>query len=533
MPSLGRQVTKTGDTTEAQEWTLTFGGALAETNLSQTTVDSTNVTGMGTMTGYTTGDNNQLTNDGTYSYVYDDEGNRTSRTNDTTDYVTEYDWDFHNRLVKVTEKDDMDTTLKVVEYTYDVFDRRIGKEVDTTSPFTMTDAVIERYIIDDASGIASIDGGNVVLDFVDADGDGAGTMDLERRHLYGNAVDQILAQENIDETTSSADRVHWHLTDNLGTVRDLAKNDGTAGEHYEYDAYGAIIDGDTSLTRYLFASREFDEDIDLQYNRARWYDPAVGRWISEDPIGFAAGDANVARYVGNRVTGAVDPSGLIGPGHPSEDGISHLRNRIRPIHRRIVNVVPRPSSPDSVLDLTAKLFPDALRPTTLEEFVDQVKKRAEEGELEELIIRTHGGSSGPLLGDKVEGGDVHHTFAVTYTTLLPQGATYREKRRSIFSRTRSHHATQLDFAQGLMWVRRSGASSLGTVAFSYSAYNSAVFMCFSAQTLHGGQANTRTGPRTKVDYCWLPSPSAGNSSCDALSTRYTRTSSPKIANTAL
>jgi hypothetical protein len=138
-----------------------------------------------------------------------------------------------------------------------------------------------------------------------------------------------------------------------------------------------------------------------------------------------------------------------------------------------------------------------------------------------------------LFDDKVEGGDVHHTFAVTYTTLLPQGATYREKRRSIFSRTRSHHATQLDFAQGLMWVRRSGASSLGTVAFSYSAYNSAVFMCFSAQTLHGGQANTRTGPRTKVDYCWLPSPSAGNSSCDALSTRYTRTSSPKIANTAL
>jgi RHS repeat-associated protein len=208
------------------------------------------------------------------------------------------------------KKDDMDTTLKVVEYTYDVFDRRIGKEVDTTSPFTMTDAVIERYIIDDASGIASIAGGNVILDFVDADGDGAGTMDLERRYLYGNAVDQVLAQENIDETTSSADRVHWHLTDNLGTVRDLAKNDGTAGEHYEYDAYGNVVAGNTSLTRYLFTSREFDEDIDLQYNRARWYDPAVGRWISEDPIGFAAGDTNVARYVSNSATTGVDPSGL-------------------------------------------------------------------------------------------------------------------------------------------------------------------------------------------------------------------------------
>ena len=65
------------------------------------------------MTGYQTGDNNQLDNDGIYSYEYDDEGNRTSRTN------------------------------------------------DTTSPFTMTDAVIERYVYDDITGVASLAGGNV------------------------------------------------------------------------------------------------------------------------------------------------------------------------------------------------------------------------------------------------------------------------------------------------------------------------------------------------------------------------------------
>jgi len=51
----------------------------------------------------------------------------------------------------------------------------------------------------------------------------------------------------------------------------------------------------------------------VQYNRARWYDPGVGRWISEDPRGFAAGNANVARYVGNQVAGATDPSGLQPP----------------------------------------------------------------------------------------------------------------------------------------------------------------------------------------------------------------------------
>ena len=121
---------------------------------------------------------------------------------------------------------------QVVEYTYDVFNCRIAKEADTTSPFTMTDAVIERYVYDDITGVVRLAGGNVVFDFVDPDGTGTETIDIERRYLYGNAVDQILAQEDVTASTSSADRVYWPLVDHLGTVRDLAKNDGTLGEHY-------------------------------------------------------------------------------------------------------------------------------------------------------------------------------------------------------------------------------------------------------------------------------------------------------------
>ncbi len=41
--------------------------------------------------------------------------------------------------------------------------------------------------------------------------------------------------------------------------------------------------------------------------------PSVRAWISEDPIGFAAGDANLYRYVGNGATYAVDPTGLEPP----------------------------------------------------------------------------------------------------------------------------------------------------------------------------------------------------------------------------
>jgi RHS repeat-associated protein len=110
--------------------------------------------------------------------------------------------------------------------------------------------------------------------------------------------------------------VQWPLVDHLGTVRDLVENDGALGEHYEYDSFGKIVSGDTSVIRYLYTSREHDPDTGLQYNRARWYDAAVGRWISQDPIGFEAGDANLTRFVGNRVVDSADPSGLKKPGDP-------------------------------------------------------------------------------------------------------------------------------------------------------------------------------------------------------------------------
>jgi RHS repeat-associated protein len=47
----------------------------------------------------------------------------------------------------------------------------------------------------------------------------------------------------------------------------------------------------------------------LQYNQARWYDPQTQRWLSRDPIEFAAGDGNLYRYVGNNATNLTDPSG--------------------------------------------------------------------------------------------------------------------------------------------------------------------------------------------------------------------------------
>jgi RHS repeat-associated protein len=95
-------------------------------------------------------------------------------------------------------------------------------------------------------------------------------------------------------------------------VRDVIRNDGTLVAHYRFDSFGNVLSGSTGpgITRYLFTARELDEETGLQYNRARWYDTTVGRWINEDPIGFAAGDTNLSRYVSNGPTNAIDPTGL-------------------------------------------------------------------------------------------------------------------------------------------------------------------------------------------------------------------------------
>jgi RHS repeat-associated protein len=61
---------------------------------------------------------------------------------------------------------------------------------------------------------------------------------------------------------------------------------------------------------FAYTGRLLDKATGLQNNLNRWYDASVGRWLSEDPIGFSAGDANLYRYVGNGPVNGADPSGL-------------------------------------------------------------------------------------------------------------------------------------------------------------------------------------------------------------------------------
>jgi RHS repeat-associated protein len=239
-----------------------------------------------TNSGYVTDAGNRLRSDGTYNYEYDSQGNRTKRTKIADGTVDTYSWDYRNRLMGIVTKNLDGVVTRTVGYTYDVGDRRVSKTVD---------GVVEHYYLD----------GNQIA-FV-TDGGGNETF----HYLYGLNVDQVLAQD-------SATGMLWALADRLGSVDTLTDADGTVVESRTYDSFGNLLSttANSSLPtpnfRYGYTGRELDLESGLDYYRARYYDSAVGRFISVDPMGFGAGDTNLYRYVGNSSTNATDPSGMWG-----------------------------------------------------------------------------------------------------------------------------------------------------------------------------------------------------------------------------
>jgi RHS repeat-associated protein len=106
----------------------------------------------------------------------------------------------------------------------------------------------------------------------------------------------------------------WYLTDKLGSVRENVNSSGSVIDSITYDTYGNILaeTAPSSGDRFKYTSREWDSEIGQYFYRARYYSPGIGRFESEDPIGFNGGDPNFYRYVFNSVTSLIDPRGLDG-----------------------------------------------------------------------------------------------------------------------------------------------------------------------------------------------------------------------------
>ncbi len=135
--------------------------------------------------------------------------------------------------------------------------------------------------------------------------------DNAAQELSGSTVTANLLSGRIDEFFSRTDSSGSLalLKDVLGSTIGLADASGNIATSYTYDPFGNTSpSGAASANVFQYAGRE-NEGNGLYYLRARYYSPLLGRFISEDPLGFAGGDANLYAYVGNSPTSFIDPFG--------------------------------------------------------------------------------------------------------------------------------------------------------------------------------------------------------------------------------
>ncbi len=206
---------------------------------------------------------NQLTVRGGTSYGYDLNGNLK------TDGTNTYTWDNRNQLGSITGG----TTAA---FQYDAFGRRIGK---TLAGITTTLLYDENNIVEELSG--------------------------------STATATLLTGLGVDETYSRTDSFgpRYLLSELLGSTIALTDAAGVIQTQYTYDPFGnTTSSGAASSNPFQFTGREND-GTGLYFYRARYYNPNIGRFISEDPLGFKGG-INVYSYAENNPITHTDPLGL-------------------------------------------------------------------------------------------------------------------------------------------------------------------------------------------------------------------------------
>ena len=155
-----------------------------------------------------------------------------------------------------------------------------------------------------------------------ADFNGSGT--LQTRYLYGPGVITGAVVDEILARTSSGGTTVWYLPDNVGSVRDVVSSSGSLLDHIVYDSFGNILTETNSSNgdRFKFAGMQYDATTGQYFDHARWYLPSIGRFDELDALGFAAGDPNQFRYVGDDVLDEVDPSGKMPYRYPIDSRIA-------------------------------------------------------------------------------------------------------------------------------------------------------------------------------------------------------------------
>jgi len=109
---------------------------------------------------------------------------------------------------------------------------------------------------------------------------------------------------------STPGSANYYVLEQPGHVVGLANSSSQVANQYKYTPWGQPESTSEAVAQPLrFMARELDATTGLYYVRARWYDPALARFNSEDPIGLEGG-INPYAYMGNEPQNGRDPFGL-------------------------------------------------------------------------------------------------------------------------------------------------------------------------------------------------------------------------------
>ncbi|VWC04506.1 YD repeat-containing protein [Burkholderia lata] len=273
-------------------------------------------------------------------YQYDARGNLTQRWHNGKE--GRFTWDLFDRLTHYE-----DDRLKV-DYTYDALGRRLSKhsqahyeERREAGPhWNRAERVKRNRELQCGFTLYGWDGDTLAWESKIADEDGFGARTTHYVYEPGSFVP--VAQAVRDDAIELLDQpeygdyyrqdedplwgptppappinsLAWYQCDHLGTPQELTDEHSEIAWSAEYRAWGVAQEvirkalGKALIANPIrFQGQYHDSESGLHYNRYRYYDPEVGRFVSKDPIGYSGG-INIYGYVAGNPTGNIDPVGL-------------------------------------------------------------------------------------------------------------------------------------------------------------------------------------------------------------------------------
>ena len=238
---------------------------------------------------------NRLSFQGDRKFTYDARGNLIHEARGKGGKLTTvFTYNLNNQLISVT-KNNQTTT-----YTYDPLGRRVSKQDNfgSTNYLWAGDQLAQEH-----------------------------RNNIKKTYVYEPESFRPVAMVQDDEI------YHYHL-DHLGTPRELTNTQGKIVWKAHYKTYGnvALKDVEDVENNIRFQGQYFDEETGLHYNRHRYYDPSVGQFTTQDPIGLLGG-VNGYQYAPNPV-GWVDPFGLM-----CEEGSNEIPENYNIIEDRFENAI--------------------------------------------------------------------------------------------------------------------------------------------------------------------------------------------------